>query len=140
MNIESAATIGFGLLFIASGIYINYNYRRFAENSQEAEALVLDVEIVKTKRSTTYYPTVRFKTMAGEEITARLREFRPVKAGDKTLLCYQPDKPDNASIGPASDLIKTGRGALVLCLIFGAGVCLIGLNLHFEFFKWLPKR
>lgn len=135
MNIQDAAPFAIGMIFIGVGFYINHNYKSFAKSSREAEALVLEVEIVKgAKNRITYFPTVQFRTHEGQEIVVRLREFQAIEKGQKVIVSYLASNPEEATVGRASDLAKTGRGALILCVIFGLGLCLLGVGFMLGWF------
>ena len=139
MEIENAGIVGFGLMFIGAGLWNFYGHRSFASSAREAEAIVTKVEVLEGKRTTVYYPTVRFQTAEGREVVARIKEFGEVKEGQKVVLSYLPDRPEEATLGSLSDLGRRGIGPLVLCAFFGTAVCLIGLGLEFGFLDWKPR-
>jgi hypothetical protein len=139
MEIENALTVAFGLVFIGAGILIHYNHRSFADRAVETPGEVLEVEVSGGSHRKTYYPTVRFKLADGKDLSVKLREFSVVEAGQTVTICYDPDTPEQATIGKADDIRKTGRAGLILCIPFGLAICFIGLGLELGWLKWAPK-
>ena len=141
MNTHAVIAIALGLLFVAAGIYIYFDYSRFAATAREASGVVIDlVEVSRGQSRKAIHPVIRFKTAAGEEIVFTNRVHYSAAIGATLPVSYDPADPNQARIGTPSGVRGWGLIWLILGVVFGGLVCLMGLGIQFDLFPGRRHR
>lgn len=118
-----------GLLFALIGALIERSSRRFARIAERATGTIVKLSFSRrasfgtvTSTGGSLYPTVRFTTADGREVTAQSHVGSnppPGKVGDTVGVLYDPRNPERVRVDT-----RTGRGC---CL--GVAFLLIGAAL-----------
>lgn len=135
MNPGTAITVLFGGCFIAAGIYIYASGSRFLTTAQETTGVVR--EVVSTSR-TRRHPVLRFTTTTGEDVVFTSQQHYNAEVGQALPVSYDPRHPADAKIGTLASIRRWRLGFTVVCILVGAGLCLIAFGIESGVLKWRP--
>jgi len=105
--------IGLGML--VGSFFLYQNTVSFLETAIKADGVVVDLVRSRNSDSTTYAPTVRFKTNRGNtiEFTSTTSSNPPsYSVGEKVEVLYEPSQPHSAKI---NSFFSVWGGAVIVC-------------------------
>lgn len=140
MDIGSAITILFGLLFVAFGFLNHYlTAGRFGKNAREATGVVVDVVDHGGGRRGGIDTAVRFTTAEGKEIVFKdRRRGTDYIVGQTLVVSYEPANPEGATIGSLSSISRLQFFTSAGTILFGLFWVFAGLGSAFGIWGWRP--
>lgn len=126
------AIIGFGMM--VGSFFLYQNTATFLENAITAQGVVIDLVRSRSSDSTTYAPTIRFKSKQGTtiEFTSSTSSNPPsYSRGEKVEVLYEPIQPHSAKINSffsvwGGTVIVGGIGSVFF--LIGFGIILSGIR------------
>lgn len=113
---------GLGLVFGLIGGGITMNAREFRRRAQRSRGLVVGLRASRSDDGTTYYPTIRFTTVYGQQVEAETTYGSnppPARPGEEVTVLYDPARPTRIRIDSAA-----GRGTLLGGIFLAVGIIL----------------
>jgi hypothetical protein len=113
-----------GLIFAGIAAFMFYQQYTLEKNGIQAEGVVVDLIESTDSDGTTYAPVVAFKTEGGRnfEFHSNFYSSPPAyEVGQKVTVLYPPDRPDEAQIKGAGNLL------MIIFGVVGGIELLIGL-------------
>lgn len=138
MGTTIAALGIFNFIFMAVGIFVYLNAKRFAATAREASGVVIDEEGAGTgflRIRMEKGPTIRFKTAEGREIVFTSRSKHDLPIGEMLSVSYDPADPQRARIGSPSNQRRLGTVFLAFCLLSSFLMWIVGFNIVFRLWK-----
>lgn len=111
-----------GAASLALAIYLLMDTRAFLDSAAKAQGTVLDFEVARSSKSTSYYPIVAFRDTRGERITftSSTGSYPPAYSrGEAVTVLYAPTNPGDAQL---DGLFSLWGGTLIsglFAVIFG---------------------
>jgi hypothetical protein len=127
--VEAAVAVVLGAAIAAAGLAVFIHNRALADRSRETTGAVEEVETWARKGGRSYWATVRFRTDDGRDVAMKMLSLQPVETGGTVGVVYDPDRIDAARIGTVEEIVRSGRGCLLVGFLVGSAVCLAGLML-----------
>ncbi|MEV1203558.1 DUF3592 domain-containing protein [Microbispora rosea] len=113
---------GIGLVFGLIGGGITMNAREFRRRAQRARGLVVGLRASRSDDGTSYYPTIRFTTVYGQQVEAETTfgsNPPPARPGEEVTVLYDPARPTRIRIDSAA-----GSGTLLGGIFLAVGIIL----------------
>ncbi|WP_182902246.1 DUF3592 domain-containing protein [Microbispora sp. H10830] len=113
---------GLGLVFGLIGGGITMNAREFRRRAQRSRGLVVGLRASRSDDGTTYYPTIRFTTVYGQQVEAETTYGSnppPARPGEEVTVLYDPARPTRIRIDSAA-----GSGTLLGGIFLTVGIVL----------------
>ncbi|GIH48444.1 Protein of unknown function [Microbispora rosea] len=113
---------GIGLVFGLIGGGITMNAREFRRRAQRARGLVVGLRASRSDDGTSYYPTIRFTTVYGQQVEAETTfgsNPPPARPGEEVTVLYDPARPTRIRIDSAA-----GSGTLLGGIFLAVGIVL----------------
>ncbi|GLX09731.1 DUF3592 domain-containing protein [Microbispora sp. NBRC 16548] len=113
---------GLGLVFGLIGGGITMNAREFRRRAQRSRGLVVGLRASRSDDGTSYYPTIRFTTVYGQQVEAETTYGSnppPARPGEEVTVLYDPARPTRIRIDSAA-----GSGALLGGIFLTVGIVL----------------
>ncbi|MGI5158245.1 DUF3592 domain-containing protein [Microbispora sp. CA-102843] len=113
---------GLGLVFGLIGGGITMNAREFRRRAQRTRGLVVGLRASRSDDGTSYYPTIRFTTMYGQQVEAETTYGSnppPARPGEEVTVLYDPARPTRIRIDSAA-----GNGTLLGGIFLAVGIVL----------------
>ncbi|GGO09369.1 DUF3592 domain-containing protein [Microbispora bryophytorum] len=113
---------GLGLVFGLIGGGITMNAREFRRRAQRTRGLVVGLRASRSDDGTSYYPTIRFTTVYGQQVEAETTYGSnppPARPGEEVAVLYDPARPTRIRLDSAA-----GSGALLGGIFLAVGVAL----------------
>ncbi|MEV4295293.1 DUF3592 domain-containing protein [Microbispora rosea] len=113
---------GIGLVFGLIGGGITMNAREFRRRAQRAHGLVVGLRASRSDDGTSYYPTIRFTTVYGQQVEAETTfgsNPPPARPGEEVTVLYDPARPTRIRIDSAA-----GSGTLLGGIFLAVGIVL----------------
>ncbi|MEU7887721.1 DUF3592 domain-containing protein [Microbispora bryophytorum] len=113
---------GLGLVFGLIGGGITMNAREFRRRAQRTRGLVVGLRASRSDDGTSYYPTIRFTTVYGQQVEAETTYGSnppPARPGEEVTVLYDPARPTRIRLDSAA-----GSGALLGGIFLAVGVAL----------------
>lgn len=136
METGNLITVLVGVCFLASGLCTDLYMGRFIESARETTGLVVDVVYDTGSRQRRIYPVVEFRTIEGKEIVGRSRQHYNSEVGQTVQILYDTGNPEHLEIGTLSSVRKWRIIFTVICILFGFGICFIGIGLELGILNW----
>jgi hypothetical protein len=128
--IAGAPVGGVGLVFLVIGAVLARTTRRFQRIAQRTKGRIVSLDTTRRGAtggwqvsSTGYYPTVRFTTAEGQEVTAQSHfgsNPPPGRVGETVGVLYDPADPKRVRVDT-----MLGRGGIIGPIFVGIGAVLI---------------
>jgi hypothetical protein len=115
-----------GIVFLLIGISVLSRNNKIINNGVSVEAQVVNVNVNRMNKKTYYEPEIRFATVNGETVNAKLNETSgssPYSVGDKVKIIYSKDNPNKIIV----DSFFSKYGFPVIFITAGALLIIIGL-------------
>lgn len=132
-------TVLFGLCFVAAGLYAYAYMGRFLETAREASGIVVEVVYEAGSRQRRMHPVLRFKTAEGKEVVGRSEQHYNSQVGQALQLLYDPGNPEHVEIGTLAGEREKRVIITAVCVLFGLGICMIGIGLELGMLNWRPR-
>ncbi|MEU6410495.1 DUF3592 domain-containing protein [Microbispora sp. NPDC046933] len=113
---------GLGLVFGLIGGGITMNAREFRRRAQRTRGLVVGLRASRSDDGTSYYPTIRFTTIHGQQVEAETTYGSnppPARPGEEVPVLYDPARPTRIRIDSAA-----GSGTLLGGIFLAVGIVL----------------
>jgi hypothetical protein len=113
---------GLGLVFGLIGGGIVMNAREFRRRAQRTRGLVVGLRASRSDDGTSYYPTIRFTTIYGQQVEAETTYGSnppPARPGEEVTVLYDPARPTRIRIDSAA-----GSGTLLGGIFLAVGIVL----------------
>ncbi|GIH64616.1 MULTISPECIES: DUF3592 domain-containing protein [Microbispora] len=113
---------GLGLVFGLIGGGITMNAREFRRRAQRTRGLVVGLRASRSDDGTSYYPTIRFTTLYGQQVEAETTYGSnppPARPGEEVTVLYDPARPTRIRIDSAA-----GSGTLLGGIFLAVGIVL----------------
>ncbi|XVQ89813.1 DUF3592 domain-containing protein [Microbispora siamensis] len=113
---------GLGLVFGLIGGGITMNAREFRRRAQRTRGLVVGLRASRSDDGTSYYPTIRFTTIYGQQVEAETTYGSnppPARPGEEVTVLYDPARPTRIRIDSAA-----GSGTLLGGIFLAVGIVL----------------
>jgi hypothetical protein len=136
METGNLITVVFGLGLVAAGVYAYHAMGRFNENAREAVGVVVEVVREAGSQQSRIRPALKFKTDEGKEVVGRSRQHYNTEIGATLPLLYNPKDPEHVEVGTLASARNWQLGVGALCVLFGLGICFIGVGLELGILNW----
>ncbi|MEU6431187.1 DUF3592 domain-containing protein [Microbispora sp. NPDC046973] len=113
---------GLGLVFGLIGGGILMNAREFRRRAQRTRGLVVGLRASRSDDGVSYYPTIRFTTLYGQQVEAETTYGSnppPARPGEEVTVLYDPARPTRIRIDSAA-----GSGTLLGGIFLAVGIVL----------------
>ena len=136
MALGNVITILFGLSLVAAGVVVYLYMDRFLAIGVEASGVVVEIVYEPGTQRAGMHPVVRFKKADGTEVLGRSWQHHNSEVGQAVRLMYDPKNPEHVEIGTLSQLRRFRTVVVALCVVFGLGICFIGIGLERGILNW----
>ncbi len=125
--VAAGILLGMGVIFTVVAAFIFFQGYMLERDGIQAEGTVIDLAESRDEDGTSYAPVIRFQTQGGREFEFKSNYYSSppqYKVGQKVTVIYPPERPGEAQVKGAGNLLVlifglVGGFEILLGLFFG---------------------